>query len=117
MTTASENHSGLVVGNSSSSSGGVAGGLWSPLDGVGSAGNSNGTAAGGVGGGGSRYVWSDKPYSTAMGSGRNNNNNNSASKLLNLDMMMEDDEKDIENGMLEISKKLATELVDDDFAT
>lgn len=49
--------------------------------------------------------------------GRNNNNNNAASKLLNLDMMMEDDEKDIENGMLEISKKLATELVDDDFAT
>lgn len=64
-------------------------------------------------------MWSDKPYSAAIGSAvtcRNSNNNNcTASKLLNLDM--EDDEKDIEYGMLEISKKLATELVDDDFAT
>lgn len=68
--------------------------------------------------GNSRFVWSDKPYSSAVGSGGGGGNSiggGAASKLLNLDM--EDDEKDIENGMLEISKKLATELVDDDFAT
>lgn len=93
---AAENH-GLGVGGSA---------LWSPLS------TSNGA--------GSRFMWSDKPYSAAIGTAggacRNNNNNCTAvSKLLNLDM--EDDEKDIENGMLEISKKLATELVDDDFAT
>lgn len=49
-----------------------------------------------------RLLW---PYSIGN-SGRDNNN-----------LDMEDDEKDIENGMREISQKLATELVDDDFAT
>ena len=81
---------GLVSGSS---------GLWSPLVDPSNGANSR---------------W---PYSAAVGSSRGSGSGSkllgTASKLLD----MEDDEKDIENGMLEISKKLATELVDDDFAT
>lgn len=83
-----------------------------------------GSGGGGIvasNGTGSRYVWSDKPYSAGLVTSsssnsvtcRSNNAVAAVSKLLD----MEDDEKDIENGMLEISKKLANELVDDDFAT
>lgn len=95
-------------------------GLWSPLDGSGGNGGSAGGSGSALnpGNGNARYVWStDKPYSvSAIGSCRSNSSLANNSKLLHMDMM-EDDEKDIENGMMEISKKLATELVDDDFAT
>lgn len=59
-------------------------------------------------------VWSDKSYGFGSSGGatcRNNNNSNSNTNKL------EDDEKNIESKMLEISKKLASELVGDDFAT
>lgn len=86
MTAAADNHG--LVGSSA---------LWSPLA------PSNGA--------GPRFMWSDKSYSaTPIGSsaGTCRSNSSVANTLLNLDM--EDDEKDIEDGLLEISKKLANEL-------
>lgn len=81
-------------------------GLWSPLDG------GNGVVGG-------RFVWSGvKPYpatnpigTPSCSGGASSSSSSLRSKLLSLDL--KDDEKDIENGMLELSKKLTNELVDE----
>lgn len=86
------------------------GGLWSTATGV--VGPLDAAANGASGLGAAPYMWTDKPtYSMAGLTAA------TREKLLlkGLQLDMEDDEKDIENGMREISKKLATELVDDDF--
>lgn len=78
--------------------------FWSPAPGGSSSLDAVNGSSGSIA---TRLLW---PYSMGNSSSckRNMDNNN---------LDMGDDEKDIENGMREISQKLATELVDDDFAT